>query len=235
MSLSVANHHPIYETASEALEHTDAFYRTGGFSYTPVQVQTWLELIFEKPPKGRVLDLCCGDGIWSQGLQNWAPDAELYGIDISTGAIEAATARLDKSAEDRFIVGDSESPLPWSDGTFHAILARGPGLYNQHELNRSATIKVIEDWHRTLRIGGVMYSVFASDPLRFGSYTNPLLVKLPYNRAPRLTPAVDFTGGKYHHTTESFLAPFQQAESVEIKDYKFVRKNHILITRRVDD
>lgn len=235
MSSTVASHQPVYETASEALEHTDAFYRTGGFSYTPDQVQTWLELIFDKPPKGRVLDLCCGDGVWSQGLQNWAPDAELYGIDISTGAIEAAAARLDTSIADRFIVGDSESPLPWSDGFFDAILARGPGLYNQHEMNRPATIAVIEDWHRTLRNGGVMYSVFASDPVRFGSYTNPLLVKLPYNRAPRLTSAVDFTGGKFHHTTESFMDPFLNANGVEMMDYKFVRKNHILKTRRVGD
>ncbi len=235
MSSSAIQHQPVYENASEALQHTNEFYRSGGFSYTPEQVQVWLELIFKAPPKGKVLDLCCGDGVWSEGLSKWAPNAELYGIDISSGAIETSAARLDSSAADRFVVGDSESELPWPDSTFDAILARGPGLYNQHQMNRPATIAVIESWHRKLRKGGVMYSVFASDPLRFGSYTNPLLVKLPYNRAPRLTDAVDFTGGKYHHTTESFMAPFLAAQGVEIKDYAFIRKNHVLTTRAITE
>ncbi|MBO6514336.1 MAG: class I SAM-dependent methyltransferase [Phycisphaerales bacterium] len=235
MSVSASEQHPVYETADEALQRTDEFYQSGGFTYTPDQVHTWLELIFPKPPTGRVLDLCCGDGVWSEGLQRWAPDAELFGIDISAGAIKAAINRLGGSASERFLVGDSETELPWPDGSFSAILARGPGLYNQHQMNRPATIAVIEHWHQKLTPSGVFYSVFASDPLRFGSYTNPLLVKLPYNRAPRLTDAVDFTGGKYHHTSESFMAPFQSATNVEIRDYAFVRKNHILKTRLTRD
>jgi len=224
--------HPIYQSAQEAQAHTDTFYRSGGFEYTPAQVQRWLQVLFTTPPKGRVLDLCCGDGIWSQGLTQWAPNAELHGIDISQGAIDAAQSKLDQGNASRFIVADTEQPLPWDDGFFDTILARGPGLYNQHNMDRPAAIAVIQDWHRTLKPNGTMYSVFASDPARFGTYTNPLLVKLPYNRAPRLTDAVDFTGGKYHHTTTSFMAPFLKATGVEIKDYKFLRKNHILQTRR---
>jgi len=227
--------HPVYENATEALGHTDDFYRSGGFTYTAEQVQKWLVLIFGKPPVGRVLDLCCGDGVWSEGLSIWAPDAELYGIDISKGAIETSLARLGRDADQRFRVGDCESDLPWTEGFFDTILARGPGLYNQHRMDRPATVSVIECWHRVMRSGGTMYSVFASDPERFGTYTNPLLVKLPYNRAPRLTDAVDFTGGKYHHDTTSFLAPFASAAGVEIKDYKFVRKNHVLKTQRSMD
>ncbi|MCH8316806.1 MAG: hypothetical protein IIA64_12615 [Planctomycetes bacterium] len=70
-----------------------------------------------------------------------------------------------------------------------------------------------------------------SNPEMFGCYTNPLKVRLPYNRAPRLTDGVDFTGSKYHHTISSFQIPFRKADNVKLGEYRFVRNNHILETR----
>lgn len=225
---------PIYESASEALAATDQFYSAdSGFEYTPEQVADWLKIYVPRLPKlGRVLDLCCGDGVWSAGLKALNPALELFGIDISAGGIEAARRNVvGASAAENFVAGDAEQSLQWPDGHFNLIFARGPGLFNQHSMDRAATIAVIETWHRKLSTSGRMISIFYSSPDLMGSYTNPLKVALPYNRAPRLTDAVDFTGGKYHHTIESFQAPFRKARNVTLGEYRFVRNNHILETR----
>ena len=223
---------PLYESAREALAATDEFYDSeSGFEYTIEQVLEWLKLYLPRLPKsGRVLDLCCGDGIWSAGLKQLNPALELYGIDISAGAIEAARRHVPQHASN-FVAGDAESELPWSSGAFDLVFARGPGLFNQHSMDRPATIAALERWHRALSPNGRMLSIFYSSPERMGTYTNPLSVALPYNRAPRLTEAVDFTGGKYHHTIESFLLPFRKAANVVMGEYRFIRNNHILESR----
>lgn len=223
---------PVYESAADALAATDWFYGSSdGFEYTPQQVRHWLALYaVNLPTTGRVLDLCCGDGVWSAGLAALQPGLELHGIDISTGGIEKARRNIPEHAS-RFVVGDVEQSLPWPDGTFDLIFARGPGLFNQHSMDRPATIAVIEMWHRALKPNGRMISIFYSSPQLMGTYTNPLKVALPYNRAPRLTEAVDFTGGKYHHTIESFQLPFRKATNVKLGAYRFVRNNHILETK----
>ena len=224
------DHKEIYENPQEALGATDAFYGDEGFSYTQDVVAQWLDVyLLKKPEKGRALDLCCGDGVWSLGLKTVSPGLALYGIDVSTGGIEKARSLVSDYA-DQFVVGDAEAGLPWPDAHFDLIFARGPGLFNQHSMDRPATIAVIEDWHRHLRKPGRMVSTFYSSPELFGTYTNPLKVSLPYNRSPRLTDAVDFTGGKYHHDIRQFLTPFWKAANVKILDYRFVRNNHILTT-----
>ncbi len=221
----------VYESAEQARRATDEFYCDRGFDYTPEQVRQWLSIYLRRPLKtGKVLDLCCGDGIWARGIKDLSPDVTLYGIDISTGGIEKARTLLPDDAEG-FVIGDAEHELPWAEGTFDLVFARGPGLYNQHSMDRLATIQVIEMWHRLLNRSGLFVSVFYSNPELFGTYTNPLKVALPYNRAPRLTETVDFTGGKFHHDTNSFLTPFRKARSVQLVDYRFIRNHHILETR----
>ena len=221
----------IYQIADEARQATDVFYADQGFEYTPQQVNQWLKIYLPRGLKSEVvLDLCCGDGIWSKGMKDYSENAQLYGIDISAGAIEKAKKLVPEDAEN-FLVGDAEDSLPWPDGTFDLIFARGPGLHNQHSMDRPAAIKVIQMWHRALNPSGKMVSMFYSNPELFGTYTNPLKVKLPYNRAPRLTDAVDFTGGKYHHDITSFLLPFRKAINVKLGEYRFIRNTHILETR----
>jgi ubiquinone/menaquinone biosynthesis C-methylase UbiE len=220
-----------YPSADRALEATNAFYALRGFEYTPEQVRELLGVYLRSPPaRGAALDLCCGDGVWAHGLKAMCPSLEVHGIDIAEAGIHKARSLLSDDAQ-RFVVGDAERELPWPDGTFDLILARGPGLYNQHSMDRPATIAVIEMWHRKLKPRGVMVSCFASTPELMGSYTNPLNVSLPYNRAPRLTETVDFTGGKYHHTIQSFLTPFWKAANVRVVDYRFLRNTHILESR----
>jgi SAM-dependent methyltransferase len=222
---------PLYHTSEEALEATDEFYAEKGFAYSEDRVTSWVAQHLKLPGSGRFLDLCCGDGIWSLGVKRCQPDLELFGIDISSAGIAKARRLLD-SDEKHFVVGDAEVALPWPPKFFHVILARGPGLYNQHDLNRPDTVAVIEQWHEALAEGGRLYSVFASNPRLMGSYTPPEEAELPLNRSPRRTGTVDFHGGKYHHSVESFLTPFWTSSNLEIEDYRFLRNQHILVTRR---
>lgn len=225
----------IYLNEKEAAEATDSFYEeNAGFSYSHETVDKWLNIYLSRPLKKnpKILDLCCGDGVWAQGLLRFYPDADLFGIDISDGGIKKAKSLVLDFA-DNFVAGDAEQRLPWDDGYFDLIFARGPGIYNQHSMDRPATISVIEAWHRKLKPNGLFLSSFYSDPEKFGSYTNPLEVKLPYNRAPRLSETVDFTGGKYHSDIQTFLKPFWKAKGVQIVDYRFIRNNHILYTSGV--
>jgi len=223
---------PVYSTPTEALTATDEFYANQeGFQYSVEMVTNWIKTHVLLPKTGKVLDLCCGDGIWSKGMQNVNPNLEFYGIDISQGAISKARSLLKTDAE-HFVVGDAEADLPFPDDFFELIFARGPGLYNQHNMDRTETIEVIEQWHRKLATKGVFYSIFYSNPERMGTYTPIDEVRLPYNRSPRQTKVVDFKGGKYHHTIQSFMTPFWKAINVEIVRYYFINNLHVLVTRK---
>lgn len=222
----------VYDSREEALSATNEFFsRQEGFQYSEEMVTQWVSAYVKLPKAGRVLDLCCGDGIWSQGIQNVNPNLELFGIDISVGGIKKAKKLLDDDGE-HFLVGDAETGLPFPDDFFALIFARGPGLYNQHNMDRPATINVIESWHRKLTKSGLFYSIFASQPEKMGTYTPMEEVKLPYNRAPRKSETVDFHGGKYHHTIQSFLTPFWKANNVKLVNYSFFQNLHVLVTRR---
>ncbi|MGH2758350.1 MAG: methyltransferase domain-containing protein, partial [Actinomycetota bacterium] len=218
------------DTGSEAgRAETDRFYRENeGFGYTEEYVTEWLRSNVDLPASGHALDLCCGDGIWSKGMHNLHPDLEIFGIDYSCGGIEKARKLLGAD-EEHFVVGDAEAELPFPDGCFDLVFARGPGLYNQHDMDRPATIAVVERWHTVLTPDGRLYSIFASTEEKMGTYTPPDEVKLPYNRYPRRTETVDFRGGKFHHTTDSFMAPFERA-NVQVLGYRFERGLHILVT-----
>jgi SAM-dependent methyltransferase len=227
----------LYDSPENALAATDRFYREAvGFSYDLEAVKSWLAAHVRIPKAGRVLDLCCGDGIWSKGFRELNPDLELYGIDVSAGGIDKARELLGegRAAETgrRFVVGDAEAGLPWPQGHFDLIFARGPGLFNQHDFARPAAVRVIEGWHAHLSDRGQLYAVFASTPRLIGRYTPMSEAVLPYNRAPRQTGTIDFEGGKFHHSIESFHRPFWYARNVEIVSYSFQGNQHILVTRR---
>ncbi|MGH8546303.1 MAG: class I SAM-dependent methyltransferase [Gammaproteobacteria bacterium] len=224
----------IYSSPIEALDATDDFYRAQqGFGYDLDKVVNWLKRYVSIPKKGRILDLCCGDGVWSKGFQEINPRLELHGIDISEGGIEKAHSIMGRAAKN-FVVGDAEADLPYTENYFDLIFARGPGLFNQHDMSHPEAVWVLEMWHRYLNGDGRFYAIFASTPKLMGTYTSMDNVVLPYNRAPRNTGAVKFSGGKYHHNIESFHAPFWKAGNVEIMSYSFVGNLHILVSRRLD-
>ena len=215
-----------------SLRATDAFFGAeGGFGYDIEKVVAWLKKHAPLPDTGRVLDLCCGDGIWSEGIKRLRPRLELWGVDISRGGIERARARLPAEAS-HFLVADAEAPLPVPRGCFDLIFARGLMIFNQHDMTRPGTIALLEAWHEHLAPEGRFFSTYLSKQERAGTYTSSDETRLPLNAEPRVTAAVDFRGGKFHHSKESFLAAFQRARNVEIESYEFVVNRHILVTRR---
>jgi SAM-dependent methyltransferase len=218
--------------ADKPLSATDAFFaEQGGFGYDIGKVVAWLKKHAPLPERGRVLDLCCGDGIWSEGMQRLRPRLELWGVDISRGGIEQAHKRL-PGARERFVVADAEEPLPVPKDYFDLVFARGLMIFNQHDMTRPGTVALLEAWHEHLAPGGRFFSTYLSKTELAGTYTPTDEVRLPLNTEPKLTRAVDFRGGKFHHSKESFLAPFRLARNVEIESYEFVVNRHNLVTRR---
>ena len=97
-----------YSSTEEALAATSDFYRKeDGFGYTEDFVDKWLTKYVKIPNFGNVLDLCCGDGVWSRGFKNLNGRLDIYGIDISEGGINKART-LVNSHPGRFVVGDVE-------------------------------------------------------------------------------------------------------------------------------
>jgi SAM-dependent methyltransferase len=103
----------------------DHLYRTGGFGYE-AQRDNWREWVadhyiheFHLMP-GRLLDAGCGDGFWSSLFAD--AGFETVGVDISEGAIAVAREKYPDLA---FRIGDVEQVLPFPEGSFDVILARG--------------------------------------------------------------------------------------------------------------
>jgi SAM-dependent methyltransferase len=175
---------------------------------------------------------CGAATAWSQDCKELSPQFELYGIDLSAGGIDKARELLGEGPTgeiaSRFVVGDAETSLPWPKDHFNLIFARAPGLFNQHDFARPAAARILENWHSHLTERGRFYSVFASTPRLMGRYTPMNEVAPPYNRAQRQSRTINFEGGKFHHSIESFHRPFWYAENVEIVSYSFERNQHIL-------
>ena len=222
---------PALEGKAE-LNETDDFYGTnGGFEYDVDQCARWLKKNVRLPGKGRLLDLYCGDGVWSEAMNRIHPELELFGADVSQGGVEIARRRL-PSFSQNFIIADCEATLPFDLESFDFVFVRGASLFNQHDMTRPGAIRVIERWHRYLKRSGRLCSIYGSRLDRLGEYTSINEVRLPLNRLARETPTIDFRGGKFNHTMVSFLAPFRLANGVAVDSYSFVKQNHVLTTRR---
>ncbi len=66
-----------------------------------------------------VLDLGCGEG-FLLGSLGALRDVEAHGIDISVPAIELAVKRYPAA---RWVVGNADRALPWTDGSFDLVLS----------------------------------------------------------------------------------------------------------------
>lgn len=71
----------------------------------------------------RILDVGCGDGVYSLELYRRGNPAEIVGIDLSPAAIAAATARI--SSEKMTFSVSSGTRLPFDNDTFDAVHLRG--------------------------------------------------------------------------------------------------------------
>lgn len=225
--------------SSEQLQTTDEYYRhQAGFSYSDEQVDRWLQRWFlphvRLPKAGKVLDLCCGDGVWSLGLLRLAPGLEIIGVDVSQGAIEAARQRCRETSTDgaKFLLFDAELPLPFLDDAFDLVFGRGLFIFNQHDMLRPETLGLIAKWHALLKPAGLFFSSYGSKLDWIGKYVPMEETRLPLNHLPRRTPALDFQGGKFHHAPGSFTAPFLAADCVRIRKYVYEAGRHTLLSER---
>ena len=226
--------------SADTVKKVDEFFAKGGLAYTPEKVKKWLERRFFRfatlPSGARILDMSCGGGVWAVGIAQVIPDAEIVGIDLSQGAIETARSNASKAGLSNrltFKVHDCTQRLPFANGKFDFIFARGAFLFNQHDMMRAGCIELLEEWHRVLAPGGRLYASNNTKYDRMGTYT-PYedTAGLPLNDVPETTPWRDFRGGKFNHSVSSFSAPFFALQSAKVELYHFEAGVHCIITRR---
>lgn len=74
------------------------------------------------PPRGQLLDLCCGTGLSTEALVNAYPRAQLTALDASSGMLEHAR-RKPKLSRVTFLQGDATDPAKaGATGPYDAIL-----------------------------------------------------------------------------------------------------------------
>jgi SAM-dependent methyltransferase len=105
--------------------------------------------------RGRVLDLGCGAGDWSNRIARLFPWMTVTGIDVGIDFIAAATER---HASDRvsFAVADFRA-LPFDDGSFDCVYADNS---LEHAWDVQATLR---ETHRVLADNGVLVAAIPSD------------------------------------------------------------------------
>lgn len=224
----------------KAIEETNRYYEElEGMSFSDEQVDRWLGSWFfpfvSLSGRERILDLCCGDGCWSFGLLRAHRDLSVVGVEITEAGVRMAQQRAEKlrvEKQAKFLVHDCERDLPFPDGEFDLCFARGPFLFNQHDMLRLGCLRLLDHWHCKLKSGGRFVAMYGSKPDRLGLYTPPEETILPMNLSPRTSESLCFMGGKYNHTPASFWRPFSALPGVEIVFYQFSHGIHILVTKR---
>ncbi|WP_149454121.1 ubiquinone/menaquinone biosynthesis methyltransferase [Pasteuria penetrans] len=101
-------------------------------------------------PQHRILDLCCGTGMWTLASAQLATQGHVVGMDISPRMLERGRLRLQKSGvaeRTRLMLGDVHR-LPFLDRTFHRVTV-GFGLRNVKD-----PIQVVREMIRVACPGG---------------------------------------------------------------------------------
>lgn len=150
-------------------------------------------------PGERVLDAGCGTGYLAAGLRRARPDVLVVGSDLSSGMLGAAS-----SAGARPLVQADATRLPFADGAFDLVVARGV----LHHLPDVAG--ALAEWRRVLAASGAV--VLVSEPTPTVERHGGVLVRalLPLLRRP-LSPEEDFwevasMAANLHVFTEESLA-----------------------------
>jgi len=102
----------------------------GGYKYI---FGRWFSVIqkiiktYKLPKKPKILDVGCGKGFFLDDFKHLLPNAELYGIDISSYAIKNSNKKIKK----KLVVGDAQK-LPWKKNYFDLVISFNTfhNLYN---------------------------------------------------------------------------------------------------------
>ena len=93
---------------------------------------------YKLPSKPKILDIGCGKGYLLYDFLKVIPDAEIYGIDISSYAIENSKEEI----RDRLMIGSS-TRLPWPDNYFDLVFSINT-LHCLHTYDLEASLKEME-------------------------------------------------------------------------------------------
>ena len=135
---------------------------THAFSYG--MDRRWKQCAVERaslPNGGRVLDLACGTGDFSQIVSQLLPAATVVAVDLTERMLDLARKR----SRTLPVCADAAT-LPFPDGLFHCVFV-GYGLRNFPNLSHA-----LREIHRVTRPGGMLVS------LDFFLPANPLWRKL---------------------------------------------------------
>jgi len=103
--------------------------------------------------KGKILDLGCGVGDFSEAIGFYRPDLGIYSVDISAHAIALANKRGLKA---KFSVADAHH-LPFKDNYFDAVVC-----FDLIEHVKSPK-KVLEEINRVLKRGGLFHTFIPTE------------------------------------------------------------------------
>ena len=116
-------------------------YGYGGYKYMDGYWKPVAEAMikhYNLPEDAKILDIGCGKGFLMYELSRLLPKAEIFGIDISTYAVENAKEEV----KDNIKFGNATS-LPFEDNTFDFVYALGC-FHNLYNFDLMEALKEIE-------------------------------------------------------------------------------------------
>jgi SAM-dependent methyltransferase len=143
------------------VQRTGAYQYSAGTSYSAALANARLSDLTQEAMswKGlRVLDVGCGDGVYSMELYRRGAPSELVGIDLSPAAIASASSKV--SSENMHFILNSGTHLPFPDNSFDAVHLRGvlhhmenPQLAIKEAFRVARTVFIIEPngWNAGLK------------------------------------------------------------------------------------
>lgn len=145
----------------------DQHYAAGGFGYEERRGHwlAWARRHYVEAfdlPRGRLLDVGCGDGFWTSVFEELGYEAS--GIDVSPGGIAAATSKYPAST---FLVADADGPLPFDAGAFDVIFCRAISHFGEPDLEAPRVTSLIPRLMTLVAPGGVLLASYHT--LRDGS------------------------------------------------------------------
>ena len=93
---------------------------------------------YSLPSKPKILDIGCGKGFLLYDFLKVIPDAEIYGLDISSYALENCKEEIKDSLQ----MGNA-TELPWEDNTFDLVYSINT-FHNLHSFDLDRAIREME-------------------------------------------------------------------------------------------
>jgi SAM-dependent methyltransferase len=134
------------------VQRTGAYQYSAGTSYSAALANARLSDLTQEAMSWkslRVLDVGCGDGVYSMELFHRGSPGELVGIDLSPAAIASASSKV--SSEKMTFLLNSGTHLPFPDNSFDAVHLRGvlhhmenPQLAIKEAFRVARTVFIIE-------------------------------------------------------------------------------------------